>query len=174
MVSQPTAVEAEALKVKLHIQQLSRVAQFSFLEMGKLLKQARDDAHWSVLSMESFREYVEELDLPVSASYSWATRLIGVYEFVALPSGLTNEQLAEIGISKLVRLLPLARNGQLTPEWLDKAKEMSDRDLREELGHTFPDANPQESIICPRCGGEILNARWVSGVYAERIKGRSD
>ena len=68
--------------------------------------------------------------------------------------------LAEIGVAKLTRLLPLARAGELTDEIIDAARVLSDLDLREKLGHNVggSDGSDEMWIICSRCG-QRLNAK---------------
>lgn len=163
--------EKTAWHNRLHIMQLARDAQVMFLTMGELLYNARENAEWSHLHYESFEEYIQDLGLPMTNSYSWATRLIGIHEFLVMRMGISKELLLQIGVAKLSRLLPAARQGKLDEELLNKATVLSDLDLRIELGHHVGEGGGStESIICPRCGAEIQGARWVSGINAEPIK----
>ena len=54
-VSDPQKQEAKALKTRTQILQLATEAQATFLEMGKLLYEAREEAQWSVLRYESYK-----------------------------------------------------------------------------------------------------------------------
>lgn len=167
-VTGPQEQEKKALKTRTQILQLATEAQATFLEMRKLLYEAREEAQWSVLRYESYKEYIEDLGLPMTNSYSWATRLVGIYEYMVVKMGLSNEDLIQIGVAKLSRLLPAAREGKLTAELIEQAKVLSDMDLRVELGHNVGGGSADTAIVCPRCGAEIPNARWVSGSKAEK------
>lgn len=163
VIGGPTEKEKQALQTKLHIEQLALKAQVTFLKMGQLLYDARENADWSILKYESFKEYVEDMDLPTTSSYSWVSRLIGIYQYLVVGMGLSQKELSLIGVAKLSRLLPLAKEGKLTTEIIEKAKELSDIDLREELGHSVGDSRDTDtSVICPRCGYEIRGAKWVN------------
>jgi len=155
--------EKTAWHNRLHIMQLAQTAQSTFLKMGALMYKAQEAGEWTILHYESFREYIDDLGLPMSNSYSWATRLIGIYEFLAVKMGIPEKILIEIGVAKLTRLLPAAREDRLTMEMLEQAKALSDLDLRETLGHNVGgggDTKP-DIIVCPRCG-ESFNQRTAT------------
>lgn len=152
--------EKEAWEHKQQIEVMAIEAEVMFLRMGQLLYQARIAGEWSILHYESYREYVEDIKLPVQSSYSWATRLSAIYEYMVKNMGLDEKLLAEIGVAKLTRLLPLARVGELTEDVIEAARVLSDLDLRAQLGHEVPgsDGEKADNVICPRCG-EVFNAR---------------
>ncbi len=159
VVGPPTVTEKKALKHKKLIEAMALEAEVMFIRMGQLLYQAREDGEWSILHHESFKEYVESLSLPMTNSYSWATRLTNIFEYLVKQRGLDEKLLAEIGVAKLTRLLPLARKGELTDEVIEAARILSDLDLREELGHDVGGGEEKEDwVICPRCG-DTFNAR---------------
>ncbi|MBU1621862.1 MAG: hypothetical protein KJ604_20595 [Gammaproteobacteria bacterium] len=150
-----TPAEKNAWEHKVAIEAMAVKAQVLFLDMGKLLYDAREKAEWSILHYESFKEYIEDLKLPMTESYSWATRLISIYEYMVLKYKIAAEILAKIGVAKLTRLIPVARKGELTPELLSLAQELSDLDLRQELGHNVGDSSGDgepKFATCPRCG----------------------
>jgi len=151
----------QAFETQLHIKQLSQTAQKSFLLMAELLHEAKERKDWVALEIGSFQEYVDELHLPVENSYSWVTRLIAIHRDIKLKSGVNDTVMQNIGVSKLTRLLPEARKGELTPERIAQAMTLSDKDLRIELGHKM--GEPEEcSITCPECGRQIFGARFVN------------
>uniref|UniRef100_A0A6M3KKS3 Uncharacterized protein n=1 Tax=viral metagenome TaxID=1070528 RepID=A0A6M3KKS3_9ZZZZ len=155
------ASEAEktAYENKKRIEAMALEAEVMFLRMGQLLYDAREKGEWTILHYESYREYVEDLSLPMTNSYSWATRLSSIYEYLVKNMGLDEKLLAEIGVAKLTRLLPLARSGNLTEEVLEAARILSDLDLRAELGHSVGGGGDSEQmIVCPRCG-ETFDAK---------------
>ncbi len=134
-----------------------------FLKMGQLLYDARIAGEWSTLHYESYREYIEDLKLPVQASYSWATRLSAIYEYLVKNMGLEEKLLAEIGVAKLTRLLPLARKGELTEEVIEAARLLSDLDLRAKLGQEVggDGGDKVDNVVCPRCG-EVFNSKTAT------------
>jgi len=153
-----------AYQNRLHVMQLARGAQAAFLQMGALLYDAREHGEWTILRYETFREYIEDLGLPMQNSYSWATRLIGIHEYLVLKMNLPDTILLEIGVAKLTRLLPAAREDRLTMDMVESAKKLSDIDLREMLGHNVGGGGDQtDMIICPRCG-ETINAKTATRV----------
>ena len=157
VLQEPTKAEKGAWENRVHIMQLAQSAQSTFLKMGSLMYKAREDADWTILSYESFKEYIEDLGLPMQNSYSWATRLIGIYEYLAVKMNIPEKILIEIGVAKLTRLLPLARDGALTMDMLEQAKILSDLDLRAMLGHDVEgggEAKP-DYVVCPRCGNSF-------------------
>jgi len=164
VVGVPTEAEQAAYDHKCQIEAMVLEAEVMFIRIGQLLYNARENAEWSILHYESYKEYVESLKLPVTASYSWATRLSNIYEYLVMNMGLDEKLLAEIGVAKLTRLLPLARKGGLTLEVIEAARVLSDLDLREELGQNIGASEGEpDLIICPRCG-EQFNARTATRV----------
>ena len=164
VVQPPTDAEQQALDHKDAIIALARSATITFLEMGRLLWVARKEAHQFVLHMESFAEYVEGLGLPMPNSYSWACRLIGIHEQLALKNKLPAEELLEMGVSNASLLVPLARKvKRLDPEIVAAAKMFSFRHLQEELGRQSPEGETEESdeLHCPRCGEQLFGLRRV-------------
>ena len=148
--------EKKAYKNKQKIEQMALEAEVTFLKMGQLLYNAREQGDWSTLHYESFKEYIEDLQLPMTNSYSWATRLSNIYEYMVKNMGLDEKMLAGIGVAKLTRLLPLARAGILTEAIIDAAKVLSDLDLRAELGHDVGGSGSEtDMVICPRCGEQF-------------------
>jgi len=161
----PTEAEKTAYGHKQAIEALAIGAEVMFLKMGQLLYGARIAGEWTILHYETYREYVEDLKLPMTSSYSWATRLSAIYEYLVKNMGLDEKLLAEIGVAKLTRLLPLARKGELTMEVIEAARILSDLDLREELGQNVGgdgDDKP-DNIVCPRCG-EVINSKTATRV----------
>lgn len=164
VVGDPTELEAKAIEHKEQIEAYAIQAEVVFLEMGHLLYEARVGAEWSILSYESYKSYIEDLQLPMTNSYSWATRLSNIYEYMIKKMGLDPKFIAQIGVAKATRLLPLARKGMLTQEVLDAALALSDLDLRETLGHNVSggeDGETEDLVICPRCGENFNSKKAV-------------
>lgn len=162
LIGDPTEAEKMAYGHKQEIEQLAIGAEVMFLAMGQLLYGARIAGEWSILHYESYREYIEDLKLPVQSSYSWATRLASIYEYLVKNMKIDEKILAEIGVAKLTRLLPLARSGELTDEVIEAARILSDLDLRAQLGHDVSGGEEKPNlIICGRCG-EIIDVNKAS------------
>jgi hypothetical protein len=159
VVGVPSEAEKTAYEHKQQIEALAIEAEVMFLRMGQLLFNAQKKGEWTVLHYESYKEYIVDLKLPMTNSYSWATRLSNIYEYLVLNMKLDEKLLAEIGVAKLTRLLPLARKGELTEAVIEAARVLSDLDLRAELGHNVGGGSETEMlVICPRCG-DTFDAR---------------
>ena len=158
VIQGPTELECVAIQRQLHIRQRCQRIQSDFLEVGRLLCEARDNADWSTLCMESFDAYLDELNLP--GSRSWISRIMRIHE--ELEPRIGTEKLLEIGVSKAAHLLPAARDGILDDAIIENARIWSERDLREYLGHHIPERETDSWVDCPRCGERIYGVRYVS------------
>ena len=141
----------------LQIQALVVVTEKSFIALGKLLWECKENGYWSDIGRESFQELTEE----VGISYSLATRLIGIYEQFILLLGKTEQELLDIGVSKAIVLLPALRSGAANKEFIEQAKELTVRDLKLELGQKVTETDAQHFIVCKRCGEKLYGARWI-------------
>jgi len=133
-----------ALKAKARIQELQQGITTDFIEMARLLQAVEDQHLWDV-EHESYWEFLEDCGLTTDQ----ARKMVEVARHV-LPS-LSDAQAREMGKTKLVRLLPIARIGKLDAEMVGKAIVLSDRHLRQEMGHTIIEPTEQK-IKCPQCG----------------------
>jgi hypothetical protein len=124
--------------------------QYDFLELGGLLLENRDKAHWRAAGAESFKDFIQDLGI----SYDWSTRLIGLAEVVAQQL-LTTEDLVSIGVAKACLLLPHAKNGTLTEDQKLLAQNCTWNDLRKELGHNLTEKEIEEYVVCSHCGFEM-------------------
>jgi len=146
-----------------------------------MLNEVRENCLWQERALGNFEEWVAEFAvLPTSRSsdggskFSWACRAADIHKFFVLQLGKPREELLKVGRAKLVRLIPVARKGELTDELWKMALDptVSDRDLRQRLGHNVEassattDGDGEEPYIeveCPRCGNTWLlkGARWM-------------
>ena len=172
-LSQPTEAESIALQTQQEVKRLVSLTQFSFLKIGELLYKAREERHYQYFHTD-WLGYLKDLELPVQNPYSWASNVIGVYEQIYLKLNKKPEEMAQMGITKLIRLIPAARKDKLTDDLWTKAQTLSDLDLRREVGHKIGDVDTSLSIICPNCGSEVLGAKWAKGIYAEKIPERGE
>lgn len=124
---------------------------FAYLELGGLLLENQRFAYWSQGGYESFKDFIQILGI----SYSWATRMMGLADIVA-QKFLSEEEIVEIGISKVCLLLPHVKRGEIPEDIKLLARDCTFIDLRRELGHQIPEPSDDGAyVICPRCGGDI-------------------
>jgi hypothetical protein len=98
-----------------------------FLTLGGLLKENLDNGLWKILGHDSFEAYVATPEIALSRSYSY--QVVNLYRVYVEKLGLDMETLRGIGPSRLIKLLPLASDGKIDQELLDKAGELSISDL---------------------------------------------
>jgi len=122
-----------------------------FLVLGILLLANMKRSYWSRNQHHSFKDFIEQLGI---GSYSRMTRLADMAQLV-LDGKLTAEEVSEIGVSKMSRLLPLLKKGEVSRDTIELAKTCPYRDLLVQLGKVKEDGGPVEQWIrCPRCGNE--------------------
>jgi hypothetical protein len=118
--------------------------------MGEHLKEARDNRHWDTLGFDGWTDYVADLGLTLDQS----AKMIGIVEYIVpLPFVKTTEP-DVIKWSTMVRLLPMARRGELDEETWREAILLSEADLRRMLGHTVTTPEGIE-VMCPNCGNKF-------------------
>ena len=156
----PSKLEKKAEAVTGEIVKLARMAELCFIDMGRLLKQVQDEALWGVYKYETFQQYCDNLELPQKQPYKWVLGVVSIWEVLVEQNGIDKERLAKIGIAKCLRLVPLARKGEMTEDHLALAEmsDTTDRVLRDNVGHS---GDQDSSINCPRCGVQIMGAKWV-------------
>ena len=100
--------------------------QGGFLELAMLLKQNRDLSLYKFLGHDSFEEFLGAPE--ISFSRAKAYQLIRQYELFVEKLGRSQDELREIGTSKLTIIAPVVLSNP--DEWLSKAKTLSKSDLR--------------------------------------------
>lgn len=108
--------------------QLNTKLDTAFLEMGLVLKEIRDRQLYQPLNYSSFNAYLKELDFSRSRAYA----LIGVVEDFYLSGQINQHELVSIGWEKLSLLRPI-KETQTFHNWVEKAIELSKRQLRQSL-----------------------------------------
>lgn len=140
---------------ELHTRHLVRETHRNFLQIGKLLKDNRDNAWWSTAGRwESFSNYIESLGISKSAGYS----MIAVAEVQSVGT-LSEADILEIGIAKMGLLVSAKKVDDVVTVAL--ARDCPVRELKKHLGHKVLTNDPNHSIICPHCGVAIEGAQWV-------------
>lgn len=169
----PRRAEEEAHQNREQTLRLVEQTVKNFLEIGRLLKECYEKHYWAVLGYKSFREYIGYLNLPVVNSYSWATRLMAIYELSTHRLAPPREELIKIGVSKLARLLPAAKKGEVTTALWEKAKAMTYKELDFELGGKVSVSRPYMERVSPHdihsdIQKKIEEIGKILGKYAKR------
>ncbi len=142
-------------KLKLLKQQINN----SFLTVGHLLHEIKEQRLYEQLDYESFNEYISQPEL--SLKRSTAYKLMGIYEKLFLELRVSQDRLLPVDWGKLDMIRTSATTENID-ELLEKAKSLSRSDLRAEISGEEP------TIIikyCPHCGAEVkqLITEKVSG-----------
>jgi len=106
----PEATEIQgqgAFEIHQSILTLKRQMGMAFVELGRLLKQIRDEGYYQVLGYDSFQSYVINSELGFSRRTAY--NYIEIYEWYVDKLAYEVQYLAEIGQDKLLRALPIIR-----------------------------------------------------------------
>jgi hypothetical protein len=105
-----TAVQGEgAFELHQSILSLKKQMGLSFVELGRLLKKIRDYGYFQVLGYDTFSSYVINSELGFSRRTAFY--YIEIYEWYVDKLAYTAESLAELGYDKLLKLLPMVKDG---------------------------------------------------------------
>lgn len=125
---------------------LKRSLNGGFLEIGRLLKENKDNRFYEVLGHETFESYISSPELSMSRSAVYT--LIQIYEKLVLKLNIPAEELMDTDWTKLQKILP-SINEDNKQDLLSKAKVLS----RSDLAIVVSDEPEQEYCKCPTCGG---------------------
>lgn len=100
-----------------------RAQEAMFLVMGKLLTLVRDRKLFKYLDFEHFEEFLASEEVSVSRESAYL--YIRVYEYYSGFLGLGEEQLKDIQLSRLGRMIPLLKDVKSKEEAMDKIEQMS-------------------------------------------------
>ncbi len=105
---------------------------------------------WEHLGHDKFEEWLGTPEIGLSRSHTY--RLIEVYEQLVVKRGVSQEQLAELDLSKLAVVLPALRKGEAElEEALADCESLSRSALREKYGQSVP-AQRVPLTECEDCG----------------------
>lgn len=105
---------------------------------------------WTALGYEKFEEWLGTPEIGLKRSQTY--QLIEVYEELVVKRGVSQEQLAELEMSKLAVVLPALRKGEVElEEVLSDCEELSRSALREKYGQAVP-AERIPLTECEDCG----------------------
>ncbi len=132
--------------------ELKKSIEMSFIKLGAMLKQVRDNKLYLEHSCQTFEEYIAQPELSLNRSTVYA--VIGVYEDF-FESNQTDVELAEVGYTKLDRIRQF-KNADNFDEWIYKAKTLSLSDLGAEIRETKDTKKVKvekvQEVTCPKCG----------------------
>lgn len=105
---------------------------------------------WTALGYEKFEEWLGTPEIGLKRSQTY--QLIEVYEELVVKRGVTQEELAELEMSKLAVVLPALRKGDAELEdVLSDCESLSRSELREKYGQAVP-AERIPLTECEECG----------------------
>lgn len=150
---------------RLEIQQALALSAVGFVEAGIRLHEAKEEADWAKLGLQSWQEYVEDLGLDLPKS----SRLIKVALFVK-EHGLGQEYIRMSGETRLYLAYRAMCKGVISKDELLALPEKSCFELRQKLGYermpmVFICSNcgeELEHIQCPRCHDGQLRRKKIT------------
>lgn len=103
-----------------------------FIEMGRILKDVRDNKYYVELGYETITEWFSSPD--ISLSPSWAWNFIAIYETFILKHQIPLKDLAGIDYTKLQNIVSVVNDDpKKIHDWIDKARELRRIDLKREV-----------------------------------------
>lgn len=131
--AKPTMKRSEtAFKLEQEVKGIRHKVGESFLELGRLLKEFRDNAYYKDLNYDTMTDWLSSPD--ISISIGWAWNFISVYEIFILEHGLSPARVLGADYSKLQEIIPIVRKApDSAEEWLEKATDLRRVDLRREI-----------------------------------------
>jgi tRNA1(Val) A37 N6-methylase TrmN6 len=121
-----------ALAMEEQVKSLKHGIQGRYLELGRLLKEMRDNQYYKVLGFNTESEWLSSPD--ISIARSWASSAITVYDLYVVKLGKTPEELQGIDYTKLASIAPtVKKHPEDAQEWIDKASLLRRIDLQSEL-----------------------------------------
>jgi len=139
----PTAERGKiAFELEQKVKELQHSIGSNFLEMGKVLKEIRDNQYYRELGYDTITDWLQER----SISAGWAWNFINIYEIFILEHKLSPARVLETDYSKLSLILPIVkRHPDQVDDWLTKAENLRRIDLRREI-MDFKHANHPEEM----------------------------
>lgn len=155
----------KAFAVHQNILELKRQVGMAFIEMGKLLKELRDNRYFEVLGYDTFTSYIinSELGFKRRTAYYY----VEIYEWFVEKLGYDMQVLAQIGYDKLMRALDVIKKlpkpkkdkvealmtevQELRP--VDFAKKYKDEKKQKGFKDFLP---PPEYMRCDKCEKWII------------------
>lgn len=122
----------KAYNIEEQIKNLKAHMQDTYFEMGRLLKEIRDNRYYTLLGYETIGQWFSSPD--ISLSPGWAWNVIKMYEVYILKLGKKPEELQSIDYTKLYNILQIVKkHPEDAEEWIDKATNLRRIDLQSEI-----------------------------------------
>lgn len=119
----------------------------NFFLVGALLAEIHDNEYWELMGYESFRSYIADPEIAIK--YSTAYHAMNVVRKFEL------EETIGINYSKLIMIAPHLQDDNKV-ELLEKARSLSQSDLRIEIRTLKGEENPEARMVtCPHCNKEF-------------------
>src|SRR5574343_998321 len=132
LAEQHPADAQKAFDLEQQVKAVKSQVQGSYLELGRLLKEVRDNDYYKLLGFDTVSEWLSSPDIAISRK--WAASAIRVYELYILKLGKKPEEIQNIDYTKLVSLSGLIeKHPEEAEEWIDKASTLRRIDLQSEI-----------------------------------------
>jgi len=166
-MSEITATQGKgAFEVHQSILALKKRMGIAFVELGRLLKQIREEGYFQVLGYDTFTSYIINSELGFSRRTAYY--YIEIYEWYVEKLAYEAQYLAEVGQDKLLRILPIIKKDyeqlelgdvrKKTEELIEEVQllrpvdfEKKYSDEKKQEGHEEYLA-PPEYLRCDKCG----------------------
>ena len=115
---------------------------FHFLSLGKILRDLKEEDNYkkAIGDTDTWQHFVKQPEIGLTVGE--ANKLIDIYQTYIEDLGYSEEQLSSISFKNLKILLPIIKEGvQNHEELIDKARTLSDKDLKDALIET------EESLV---------------------------
>ena len=134
---------------------------YNFLEMGKYLKEVRDNEYFVELGFDSMSQWLQE----ISISSSWAWTFMDIYDIFVVKNHISQEKILEVDYTKLSQIVPVIKqNPEDAEKWLEVAGSMRRIDLQREIREARLEKQKQES---PKIESEFLESKIINEKISE-------
>lgn len=112
--------------------QLKSQIQGSYLELGRRLKEIKENKYYLILGYTTINEWLSDPKITIAAT--WARNAMAMYDMYILQLGKSPEELQGIDYTKLYNILPIIKkHPEQADDWLTKARELRRIDLQSEI-----------------------------------------
>lgn len=158
-----------AFELEQHLRDIKMRTGMNFIEMGKTLKEIRDNKLYKELGYDTVTEWLSDPDISISASWAW--NFISIYEILILKHGIMPEKLLEADYNKLIQIIPIVRKNPESAEvWVEKAKTLRKIDLQREIKAKVIQDKEENPTFTP----EFATSEIITGDRIEELKKMPD
>lgn len=160
--------EQRAIQLEGEIIQLKNQVNHSFLELGRILKEFRDNKYYTHLGHDTLTQYLSSSDISISPQWAWA--FISHYEVFVLQNKVEPAELMDIDYTKLNQIAPIVKkNPEELDHWLDAARQLRRIDLQKEV-KAYKIAKRVEELGAMEAIPSVESVRHVDPVEEMRSK----